>query len=74
MTITNGTIITCPTNSGLCNTMDEAGAGFGIFTSYLVASLPTLLIILALVGGIVALVMAIAYAIKGAVSKGFHSR
>lgn len=73
MTIVNGTI-SCPSNSGLCTTMDEAGAGFGVFLQYLVAALPTLLIILALVGGVIALLVAISAAIKGSVGKSFGHR
>ena len=45
--------ITCPENSTICTTMDDAGAGLGVFIQYLAQALPILLIILAVVGVIV---------------------
>jgi F0F1-type ATP synthase assembly protein I len=60
--------ISCPVNdtSGVCGTMEGAGAGLGIFIQYMGQALPVLLIILAMVGIIVAVGMGIAYVIKGA--------
>lgn len=57
--------ITCPVNdTGICTTMDSAGAGLGVFIQYMGTALPSLLIILAMVGIIVAIGMGIAYVIK----------
>lgn len=42
--------IVCPPNSSICDTMGGAGAGIGVFIDYLGQALPTLLIVLALVG------------------------
>ena len=50
--------------AGVCNTMDSAGAGLGVFISYMGQALPGLLIILALVGIIVAVGMGIATVVK----------
>jgi len=63
--------ITCPTNdtAGVCTTMDSAGAGLGVFIQYMGLALPSLLIILALVGIIVAVGYGIANVIKGSMSK-----
>lgn len=66
--------ITCPNDSTVCDTMEGAGAGLGIFLEYLGTALPTFLIILALVGGIVAIVVAVGYAIKGSVKAGVRTR
>ena len=58
--------ITCPVNdsTGVCGTMESAGAGLGVFISYMGQALPALLLVLALVGVIVAVGMAIAGVIK----------
>ena len=63
--------ITCPVNdsSGVCATMEGAGAGLGIFIQYMGQALPVLLIILAMVGIIVAVGYGIALVIKGSISK-----
>jgi hypothetical protein len=63
--------ITCPVNdsSGVCSTMEGAGAGLGIFIQYMGQALPVLLIILAMVGIIVAVGYGIALVIKGSISK-----
>lgn len=55
--------------SGVCGTMEGAGAGLGIFIQYMGQALPTLLIILAMVGIIVAVGFGIAYVIKGSMQK-----
>jgi F0F1-type ATP synthase assembly protein I len=49
--------------------MEGAGAGLGIFIQYMGQALPTLLIILAMVGIIVAVGFGIAYVIKGSMQK-----
>jgi F0F1-type ATP synthase assembly protein I len=63
--------ITCPQNdtSGVCATMEGAGAGLGVFIQYMGQALPVLLIVLALVGIIVAVGMGIA----GVIKKSIHS-
>jgi len=63
--------ITCPVNdsSGVCSTMEGAGAGLGIFIQYMGQALPVLLIILAMVGIIVAVGYGIALVIKNSMSK-----
>lgn len=63
--------ITCPENDtvGVCDTMDSAGAGLGVFIQYMGTALPTLLIILAMVGIIVAIGMGIAYVVKGSIKQ-----
>lgn len=62
--------IECPINdtTGVCNTMDSAGAGLGVFIQYMGMALPTLLIILAMVGIIVAVGYGIAHVIKKSVT------
>jgi hypothetical protein len=61
--------ITCPVNDtvGLCATLDSVGAGMGVLFQYLGASLPSLILILALIGAIVGIFVAVAYVIKGAI-------
>jgi F0F1-type ATP synthase assembly protein I len=63
--------ITCPVNdtTGVCNVMEAAGAGLGIFIQYMGQALPTLLIILVLVGIIAAVGYAIAMVIKNAITR-----
>lgn len=63
--------ISCPVNdtSGVCGTMEGAGAGLGIFIQYMGQALPVLLIILAMVGIIVAVGYGIAKVISGSMSK-----
>jgi F0F1-type ATP synthase assembly protein I len=56
--------IVCPNGSDICQTMDGAGAGLGVFIQYMGQALPVLLIILALVGIIVAVGYGIATVIK----------
>lgn len=58
--------ITCPVNdsTGVCATMDSAGAGLGVFIQYMGTALPSLLIVLALVGIIVAVGLGIASVVK----------
>lgn len=64
-------MITCPVNdsSGVCATMDSAGAGLGVFIQYMGTALPVLLIVLALVGIIVAVGMGIASVVKGSIQR-----
>lgn len=63
--------ITCPVNdtSGVCQTMDSAGAGLGVFIQYMGTALPVLLIVLAMVGIIVAVGYGIAKVISGSIGK-----
>jgi F0F1-type ATP synthase assembly protein I len=63
--------IVCPVNdtSGVCATMDSAGAGLGVFIQYMGSALPVLLIVLALVGIIVAVGSGIASVVKGSVQR-----
>jgi hypothetical protein len=62
--------ITCPVNdtSGVCATMEGAGAGLGIFIQYMGIALPVLLIILAMVGIIVAVGYGISRVIGGSIT------
>ena len=55
--------------SGICGTMEGAGAGLGVFIQYMGQALPALLIILALVGIIVAIGMGISVVIKNSITK-----
>jgi F0F1-type ATP synthase assembly protein I len=59
--------VTCPVNDtiGICNTLDSAGAGLGVFLQYIVLVLPGFLIIL----GIIGVILAIGYAIAGVIKK-----
>jgi len=61
--------ITCPVNdtTGVCATMDSAGAGLGVFIQYMGSALPVLLIVLAMVGIIVAVGYGIAKVISGSI-------
>jgi hypothetical protein len=63
--------ITCPVNdtTGVCSTMDSAGAGLGVFIQYMGTALPVLLIVLAMVGIIVAVGYGIASVIKGSITR-----
>jgi len=63
--------ISCPTNdsTGVCATMDSAGAGLGVFIQYMGTALPSLLIVLALVGIIVAVGYGIASVVRGSIQK-----
>lgn len=63
------TAITCPENGTICQTMDDAGAGLGVFIGYLASSLPLLLIILAIVGVVVAVGVGLGKVISNAVSR-----
>lgn len=67
--------ISCPVNdtSGVCATMEGAGAGLGIFIQYMGQALPVLLIFLALVGIIVAVGYGIATVIKHSIGR-VHTR
>ena len=62
--------ITCPVNdsTGICNILDSTGAGIVVFLQYLVIVLPVFLIILGVIGGVVAIIMAIAHVIRTAVT------
>jgi hypothetical protein len=66
--------ISCPQNdtSGVCATMEGAGAGLGIFIQYMGQALPALLIILAMVGIIVAVGYGIAKVVGGSIAKVHH--
>ena len=64
------TQIICPVNdtTGVCETMQSAGAGLGVFIQFMGQALPTLLIILAMVGIIVAVGFGIATVIRRSIS------
>jgi hypothetical protein len=53
--------ITCPVSdpTGICSLLEGTGAGLGIFINYLALSLPILLVVIAVVGGIVVIMGAI---------------
>jgi F0F1-type ATP synthase assembly protein I len=53
-------------DSTLCNTLESAGAGLGVFLEYLTIALPTFLLLLAVIGIIVGIGFAVAYVIKSA--------
>jgi hypothetical protein len=58
--------ITCPANgTGVCDLLGEAGAGLGLMFQYLGQALPSFLLVLAVIGGVIAIVMALAGVIKG---------
>ena len=65
------TTITCPVNesTGICSLLTETGAGLGVFIGYMGQSLPTLLIVIGVVGGIVAVVFAVAKLISSGIGK-----
>jgi hypothetical protein len=67
--------IQCPVNdtSGVCSTMDSAGAGLGVFIQYMGIALPVLLIVLALVGIIVAVGYGIAHVVRSSITS-VHKR
>lgn len=54
--------------------MDSAGAGLGVFVQYLGLALPSLLIILAIVGVIVAVGYGIANVIKKSMAGSYRGR
>jgi F0F1-type ATP synthase assembly protein I len=56
-------------STGLCTTLESTGVGIGVFLQSLAQALPLLLIILAIVGGVAVLIGAVAYAIKGSMTK-----
>lgn len=68
--------ITCPVNDtiGICTTLDSTGAGLGVFLQYLQAVLPAFILVLAIIGGVVAIFYAIAYVIGNAVKGRMHTR
>jgi len=61
--------VSCPENDelGVCGLMESTGAGLGVLLKYLALSLPYILIVFALVGGVVVIIGAIAMVIR----KGF---
>ena len=63
--------ITCPANASttICQLMQESGAGLGSFIEYLGQALPTLLIMLIVVGIVGAVGFAIAAVISGFIQK-----
>lgn len=63
--------ITCPVNdtTGVCATMESAGAGLGVFIQYMGTALPSLLIVLALVGIIVAVGYGIAKVVGSSIQR-----
>jgi hypothetical protein len=62
--------VTCPENdtTGICSTLEGTGAGLGVFFQYLGASLPSFILILAVIGGVVAVFYGIASVIKGSLN------
>ena len=63
--------ITCPVNATttVCQLMQESGAGLGSFIEYLGLALPTLLLVLIIVGIVGAVGFAIAAVISGFITK-----
>jgi hypothetical protein len=63
--------ITCPADAttSVCQLMQESGAGLGSFIEYLGQALPTLLLILIIVGIVGAVGFAIASVISGFITK-----
>lgn len=61
--------ITCPVNDtiGICDTLDSTGAGLGVFLQYLQTVLPAFILVLAVIGGVVAIFYAIAHIIGGSI-------
>jgi len=55
--------------SGICTIMEEAGFGLGVFIKQIALSLPTLLIVLALVGLIIGIGGGLVILFKNAFSK-----
>ena len=53
---------------------EGTGAGIGIFLQYLGQALPVFLIILAVVGGVVLLLRAVAHAVEGSVGNTIRNR
>lgn len=58
--------VSCPTTDelGVCSLMESTGAGIGVLLKYLALSLPYILIVFALVGGVVLIIGAIAKVIR----------
>lgn len=69
-------MVTCPLNdtTGICQTLEGTGAGLGVFLGYLQQALPSFLLILAIIGGVVAIFYAIAIGIKNSVGHGVRMR
>ena len=51
-------------STGICTTLEGTGAGIGVFVQYLGMALPSLLIILGVIGVVLAIGFAIASVIK----------
>jgi len=68
--------ISCPVNdsTGVCGLMESSGAGLGVFFQYLAQGLPSLLLILIIVGIIGAIGLAIAFVIKKSITNPVRSR
>lgn len=63
--------IVCPVNdsTSLCETLSSTGAGVGVFIQYMGVALPTFLILIGVIGGVVAVIFAVAGLIKNSISK-----
>lgn len=53
--------------SGICSTLESVGVGLGVFLQALVLVLPYFLIAIGVIGGVIAIFMAIAGVIKGSI-------
>lgn len=62
-------MVSCPTNDtvGICSTLESAGLGIGVLLQSLSTPLVFFLIMLGIVGGVVAIVFAIAAVIRKAI-------
>ena len=63
--------MTCPTNStlGVCDVLSETGQGIGDFSDNVRLPLGKFLMYLAIIGGVIALILGIVYAIKRLATK-----
>lgn len=62
---------TCPANStlGVCDTLNEAGNGLGVFLDAIKTPLGTFIFYIAIIGAVVALVLGVAYLIRKVATK-----
>jgi len=61
--------------TGICSILEGTGYGLGVLFQALGASLPSLLLVLAVIGGVVAIILGVAYAIKNSIGHSMaHTR
>jgi len=61
-------------STGICATMEGTGYGLGVLFQALGASLPSLVLILGIVGGVVLIIGSVAFVIRKAISGNIRTR